>query len=579
MATILQDTASSGAAQKTIATAINSAVNANTSAWNTSQDVTFTAPGQTATLPAIGASDFGKSITLRNAGTNSFVVALTGGSINSAIGLTMNPGSIWTFEAQSTTVANLVYTNASQSAIAEQGEVLTIQDGFPVSVTIADVTGSSFTLNGQGTFQINVELVYQVSAAANDLIAELYTAANALIPNSKIRILDANPGYAGNGSLTITINQASTTSYKLRARTGGGTGSIYNGGLGNSKISWFKTSGQVALTAVPTTPQGFAHIDIGTPSVTAVSVIPNVGFVQKAGNLGLSSGWPILKAGKTYIIEASLSVGNYGAANANFPVAVFDICSGITTVALPSGVTGRAVQLNLNSVPAIGGGVGEGSRPAYAIFTPSVDTIVNLTMRQFTNVGGTALSGVAAVLSGSFIVTEIGMQGIVVASVSPVVVNGASSNVPGLYDVAMSRWSGNFEFYEDAFLRMDHNAGLLRFAAVGTAKNLGVYGMDSSSAANMDATSAGAFPIGTASPSANSLWKASFGNIAVGVFTAVSAMAIGADYDDIQLYWIEMAEAGVKYRITIMGGNSVGAIVERWNTDRLTLNTKTTLPN
>jgi len=134
-------------------------------------------------------------------------------------------------------------------------------------------------------------------------------------------------------------------------------------------------------------------------------------------------------------------------------------------------------------------------------------------------------------------------------------------------DTFVTRFTGNFEFYEDVHLRFDHNGGLFRIAAVGTGKNIGVYGYNSVS-------TGGSFPV-----SADGGWQGGYSSIAVGVFTTISSESISSDYDDIQTYWIEVAQYPVKYRVTLQGGHSIGAIVERWDMNGIALNTKITVPD
>jgi hypothetical protein len=154
---------------------------------------------------------------------------------------------------------------------------------------------------------------------------------------------------------------------------------------------------------------------------------------------------------------------------------------------------------------------------------------------------------------------------------SPLKINNSTNLVDGLYQIAMARWNGGaFEFYEDAFFRFDHDlTGHFRVTAVGTAKSIGVYGFNSTSAGTST------FPIANDSDT----WQGGYSSIAVGTFTQISSQSISVDYDDMQLFWIQSPNSAVKYRVTIMGGTSLGAIVERWNYSLLIVNTKITLPN
>jgi hypothetical protein len=596
---------SGSAAQKTIASALTTAVSASSGGWNSSQDVNCTAPNLTISLPTPTIADFGKAITLRNTGVNPFTVALTGGTINSAVGLTMNPGSVWIIEAQTLTTANVSATNAAQTAIEEYGLVSfsygANSSATPGTATLVNlesspsftVAGNLLTLKGGRKYWLRAQCgaagVGTGATAPPYMLFELQTAAGVILSNQ----VSGNSFGAYGGTLnnfngptnkdaTVVYTPAVDTQIRIQFTSGNSYGATSVGHSGSLEVRVL--SGQAAVSTTPTTPQGFALVNISNPSVVppvAITSANAVGSTLLGGNLTTTSGnnGIICKAGKTYFVQAAMSIDNYGGANTNFPFASFDICSNMSTTVLPGSSTGRATMQNLQSTPSIGAGNNGGPRPAYAVFTPTVDTPVNVTVRTMGQApGGAAIT--AVLITGTMSVIEVGMTGTVVNPVTGAVnVNHNPTGIVGLYDVAVSRWSGNFEFFEDAFLRMDHNAGLLRLAAVGTPKNLGAYGLDSATASSMDTASAGAFPIGSATPGVNSLWKASFGAVAVGVFTAISAVGIGADYDDFQIYWLQLAEAGVKYRVTIQGGNSVGAVVERWNTDRVAVNTKITLPN
>jgi hypothetical protein len=596
---------SGSAAQKTIAAALTTAVSASSSGWNSSQDVNCTAANLTISLPTPTIADFGKIITLRNIGINPFTVALTGGTLNSAVGLTMNPGSVWTFEAQTLTTANVSATNATQTAVEEYclvsfsfGANSSATPGTANLVNLESspsftVSGTLLTLKGGRKYGIRAQSgaasVGTGATAPPYMLFELQTAAGVILPNQ----VSGNSFGAYGGTLnnfngptnkdaTVIYTPAVDTQIRIQFTSGNSYGATSVGHSGSLEVRVL--SGQAAVSTTPTTPQGFALVNISNPSIVPPAAITSanaVGSTLLGGNLTTTSGnnGIICKAGKTYFVEVALSIDNYGGANTNFPFASFDICSNMSTTVLPGSSTGRATMQNLQSTPSIGAGNNGGPRPAYAVFTPTVDTPVNVTVRTMgQSAGGAAIT--AVLITGTMSVIEVGMTGTVVNPVTGAVnVNNTALGIAGLYDVAATRLSGNVEFFEDVFLRMDFNAGNFRIAAVGTPKNVGVYGLISGSAGNMDASSAGTFPINTNTPLASSLWKASFGAISVGVFTIISDATTSADYDDIQIYWIQMNEAGVKYRVTIMGGNSVGCIVERWNTDRVTLNTKITLPN
>jgi hypothetical protein len=428
-----------GAALDTIQV-VNSAVSTTVSAWGSTVPTTFTAASQTLTLPTIAVADIGKSITVQNAGTFPFPLAIASGSITSAIGLIVNAGSTVQVKAVSTTSAIVVSTNASQivglaSGVVSLASSVPFAAGNNTPATAVTVFTISLTV---GSWDISPHLIGNFTAFVVNLSASilcgLFDTTSTLVPGSETNVTRIQSGNAGTsvaanlaGNGLIPVNVTVPGNYTIRVWNNGATGGGSIDGtpananiLGQSRVSYKQTVGALPVSTSISAPQGYYHLDIGNPSVPPNSVPTNVGFVQKAGNLSLSSGWPIAKAGKTYLIKAHLNILNYGAANANFPTASFDLCSNISTTALPNTTLGSATMGNLQSVPAIGAGAGGGDRPAVCIFTPSVDTIVNICSRTYAGVGGTALGAVNMLLGGSLEIIEIGMSAQIVSStVSP----------------------------------------------------------------------------------------------------------------------------------------------------------------
>jgi hypothetical protein len=425
-----------GAALDTIQT-VNSAVSAPVSAWGSTVPTTFAAASQTLTLPTIAVADIGKSITVQNAGTFPFSLAIASGSITSAIGLIVNAASTVQAKAVSTTSAIVVSTNASQivglaSGVVSLAASVPFAAGNNTPATAVTVFTIPLTV---GSWDISPHLIGNFSSFVVNLSASilcgLFDTTGTLVPGSETNITRIQSGNAGTsvaanlaGNGLIAVNVTIPGNYTVRVWNNGATGGGSIDGtpananiLGQSRVSYKQTVGALPVSTSISAPQGYYHLDIGNPSVPPNSVPTNVGFVQKAGNLSLSGGWPVVKAGKTYLIKAHLNILNYGAANANFPTASFDLCSNISTTALPNTTLGSATMGNLQSVPAIGAGAGGGDRPAVCIFTPSVDTIVNICSRIYAGVGGTALGAVNMLFGGSLEITEIGMQAQVVAGV------------------------------------------------------------------------------------------------------------------------------------------------------------------
>jgi hypothetical protein len=444
---------SGSAAQKTIASALTTAVSASSGGWNSSQDVNCTALNLTISLPTPTIADFGKAITLRNVGANPFAVALTGGTLNSAVGLTVNPGSVWTIEAQTLTTANVSATNAAQAVVAEyleaiassnstnlvggtdhikfatvttfRGTSISLDTSTPYNATNNSPSIGRFTLQPGQTYSLEGDIGDVGGGASGNYIAyDWVNADTGLIIQANqggSNIIGANLSNTNAGRTTAyaTFTPSVVTRVELRIRLiSGVTG--YGGQFAtNNPTARIKViAGQAAVSTTPTTPQGFALVNISNPSIVppvAITSANAVGSTLLGGNLATTSGnnGIICKAGKTYFVEVALSIDNYGGANTNFPFASFDICSNMSTTVLPGSSTGRATMQNLQSTPSIGAGNTGGPRPAYAFFTPTVDTPVNVTVRTMGQApGGAAIT--AVLITGTMSVIEVGMTGTVV---------------------------------------------------------------------------------------------------------------------------------------------------------------------
>jgi hypothetical protein len=146
--------------------------------------------------------------------------------------------------------------------------------------------------------------------------------------------------------------------------------------------------------------------------------------------------------------------------------------------------------------------------------------------------------------------------------------NSSSSVRPTLnevYQMSLAKLGGNtFEFYEDQYFRFKMDNGNFQIAAVGTSKSLSLAGFGTGGFGS-------GFPI-----SVNTNVKGGYGTVSVGTFTTVLPETISNDYDDFMVYWVETANAPVKYRLTIQGGANICAIVERWDMTNLPTNVKIT---
>jgi hypothetical protein len=430
-----------GAALDTIQV-VNSAVSAPVSAWGSTVPTTFTAAGQTLTLPTIAVADIGKSITVQNAGTFPFSLAIASGSITSAIGLIVNAGSTVQVKAVSTTSAIVVSTNASQIVGLASG-VVSLASSVPFaagnSSPATSVTVFTIPLT-VGSWDISPHLIGNFSSFVVNLSASilcgLFDTTGTLVPGSETNITRIQSGNAGTsvaanlaGNGLIPVNVTVPGNYTVRVWNNGATGGGSIDGtpananiLGQSRVSYKQTVGALPVSTSISAPQGFAHISIKNPSIsvqpTAITSALAVGSTLNAGNLTTVSGnnGITLKAGKNYFLQAAGSLLNYGGANTNFPNARFDICTGMSTTVIPGCSVGVATMMNLQSTPSIGAGSTDGDRPAYCFYTPTVDTVVNVTLRSFGSApGGAAMS--AVLFAGELTAIEVGMQAQVVAGV------------------------------------------------------------------------------------------------------------------------------------------------------------------
>jgi hypothetical protein len=95
---------------------LSSSVNTTLPQWGITVPCVLNNPGLIVSLPTIGTGDIGKSITIFNAGTNSFAIGLPGGSILFPGGVTIDPGKVLEVRALTTTTAVVSGTNSSSAA-------------------------------------------------------------------------------------------------------------------------------------------------------------------------------------------------------------------------------------------------------------------------------------------------------------------------------------------------------------------------------------------------------------------------------------------------------------------------------
>jgi hypothetical protein len=244
-----------GSGGRSSVAALVSAVNATTAGWGSTQDINATATGLTFSLPAIGVGDIAptlKTISLRNVGTNPVILALAGGVLNSALGLSVLPGSIWTIEAQTLTTANVSATNASQPVAADVGTAVlssnvSVLAGNNSTATAIMLTGLTFTAQETATYIVSLNLHGNQTAAAQNLTGFLVDTVTPAVAIIGSETLISVPGSIGeySGSNTFSFSAVAGRTYQARAfnTSGVATAAVVSNANGRSTLTWQKTSG------------------------------------------------------------------------------------------------------------------------------------------------------------------------------------------------------------------------------------------------------------------------------------------------------------------------------------------------
>ena len=389
MGFILQDASTGG---NSSATAISSATSTNSSAWGTAQNVAFTATGQTLSLPTPISSDIApilKTIVITNTGTNSFTIALTGGTITSAIGLVMNPGSAWTITAQTLTTANVSATNAAQGVVGEQGTVYA--SGIITTPTAVQVSAATSVAIPGLTFTAQDTQNYFVSASVRALATNSFICF-ALFDSLTPTVPVANTEVLGGGSQSAQV-QSTGTLLGVFALTAGrtyiikcwnpsaSTGATSSpDGNGRCSLSWQKVTGQTAVTG-----QSVDYMQVGLSANQTTNLLNNTDHVKFATILSGSGSGIILDSASAY--SSAVNVASIGriTLKAGKTYELVGVIHGT------SGSTGGQSYAWFNSDTnlIIPGASGDQLFPTYTanvlsnpnatvIFTPSIDTRVEL---------------------------------------------------------------------------------------------------------------------------------------------------------------------------------------------------------
>lgn len=336
---IYQDQAASGSGGgRSIAASLTSATNAATAGWGSSQDIGATASGLVFTIPAITAEDIApslKTISLRNVGTNPVILALSGGTLSSAVGVTISPGSVWVIEAQTLTTAIVTGTNASQTVIGDSGTSTATQTNVLAANTNAAnsifIPGLSFTPKFTGTYQVLASLRALLAGAPGFLIAALFDTLNptVAITGSQFLAFGASTGSASaqsTGTLSGNFSLVAGRTYQIKAWNNQTNTNIQvlSDTLGFSVLSWNQVTGQAAASAVAGAVAGDRKFSdlltdhsnwillngrLKTTLTTAQQAVAtslgygfNIPDLRGRMPMGVGAGFPVLSTGGTLLI-------------------------------------------------------------------------------------------------------------------------------------------------------------------------------------------------------------------------------------------------------------------------------------
>jgi hypothetical protein len=442
----------------------------------------------------------------------------------------------------------LGFVPISAGMAATYGEQLLVTGGQQnLTATTVDVTGSVFTLPSAGTWE--VEYVAAIFANASTQVTMYLT------DSSFVEVAGSRGVYRSNtttadtytqivGSARITTTGA--VSYRLRASltTGTAGGILVSGTNGVNKIAWKKIGGNAPMLG-QTANHGL-WVTKGTTSPVAATSGSNINFganLIDEGGTGIAFNginWT-LEPG-TYLLEADLQDGS------NTTIPIYQFFNNTTNTAI--GAQGQ-------------------SRGTGASYGGEVVAKARISVSSPTSISLRALANFTVAANNSNVnsYVQIAQVGTNAIAGFPVRVNGSNNFVQGLYDVGLIKINGNFEFFQDQYLRLEMSANIMRWTSVGTAKSIGVYGFNSGSTGS-------SLPV-TTDP--DFIGVGGYSSTPVGTWQAIANAGISNDYDDIYLFWIQVANAPVKYRVTLMGGSSLCAIVERWDLSYVQNNVKITI--
>lgn len=340
-------------------------------------------------LPAPTNTTPGKTITVNNTGNAAFTmynvqIPAVGSSI-----FVWN-GTLWTG------------IEGYGGVAAEYGENNGITDGTTITTSLADITGSSFTLPSAGVWEVNYIVMAGPDTSTAGLTVSIYDNSGVQVASSTgVWAIDAQTGTGVRQMVTQTARITTTGSaiYKLRGQTTAGTTRVVNlstmgnATAGNSKITWKKISGNAGVLG-----QSVDYVQVTDTAtnwtLSANGTAINPPTVTTLGNIPYSSGVFTLTAGKTYYLEGAMGLTT----SAGSVIYQWRDIGGNTLIGTAAQLAGTAIQTTHSQ--------------AIAIFTPTQNTTVRLevisgggqtnvdappraTYMRITQLGSTAISGVS----------------------------------------------------------------------------------------------------------------------------------------------------------------------------------------
>jgi hypothetical protein len=202
---------------------------------------------------------------------------------------------------------SLVWQVLGQGVLAEYGENIAITDAQTIGTTLADVTGSSFTIPSAGRWKVQYIITGNTATTQFNAFA-LYNSSNALVPSSQAAQGTVNTDKSNFiGFAYITTAGAET--FKLRGQSSGAftvsnIPATFSSSTGTSKISWEKISGNP-----PVTGQTVDTLEIYNSLAISSAAVGNKVFdTVRSGNIpyNTATGAISLIANKTYEFTSNL---------------------------------------------------------------------------------------------------------------------------------------------------------------------------------------------------------------------------------------------------------------------------------